>query len=114
MSINRDFNINELIKIATENNTDQKDTIDDLIFELSKCKVEMNRSDLPSVSQLINDENTNEITFNSNKTLSKILAKPIRSNEAVIKKAIVYVGVTGAGISCFSDLIAVAQFLTGK
>jgi len=109
MSIRKSFNIQELVKVATEDNTNHKDTIDDLIFELSRCKQEMNGKKLPSLSDMIKQDE-NVVDFNSSDSISKIMDKPVKAKKHTVKNVMTGAGVVGAGIGYFNDILSFTEY----
>lgn len=102
MSIHKSFNIEQLIKIATENNTDTESTVDDLIFGLSQCKQNMTKGELPSLKIIKSDE-----------FLSNILKTPNKKERlklTAINVTCVGTGL-GVGISKISEYISIFEFL---
>ena len=110
MSIRKSFDIEEMVRVASEVNTDFKETIDDLIYGLSKCKNEMNKTELTSLSDMIKDSDSS-LDLNSKASISNMIKQPAVLKSAKVKNAFVVVGVLGSGVGCFNEIVTLVQYL---
>jgi len=113
MSIRKSFDIHAMVKNASEDNTDLKETIDDLMYGLSKCKIEMKKSELPSLSEMIKDTESS-LELNNKASISDMVKQPVALKTDKVKSAFVAVGVLGSGAGYFNEMVTLVQYFTAK
>lgn len=102
MSLNKNISVEYLINLVNEKNTDRLETVDELLNELTHYKENFKRDtqNIDSLSQILEDENTDQFDLNDNYSLKKIT-----NNKNTIKK----LSFLTISIPILLSLISIAQ-----